>query len=156
MTQRFLFYFVPAMFFCRKRKDEKNQAFISGDFSIHPLKMILLVSAGFLSLLLGIIGIAVPMLPTTPFLLLSAFFFARSSTRLYNWLIYHRLFGKYIRDYREKRGVSLNVKMGALLMLWATIIYSAFWAVDVVWVRILLILIALGVTSHILCLKTLR
>lgn len=156
MTQRFLIYFAPAMFFCRKRKEVQNQGVVSGDTSIHPLKKMLLVMAGVLSLILGIIGIPVPVLPTTPFLLLSAFLFSRSSSRLYHWLIRHRYFGKYIRDYHEKRGVSLRVKIGALLMLWTAIIYSAFWAVELLWVRILLILIALGVTSHILCLRTLK
>ncbi len=143
------------MFFCN-HKGPLRSIKPEDSGSIHPIKRTLLIIGGIASLTLGFIGIPVPLLPTTPFLLLSAYLFARSSPRLYNWLIYHRIFGKYIRDYREKRGVPLGVKIGTLLLLWVTISISAFLFVELVWVRILLLAIALGVSSHILCLKTLK
>jgi uncharacterized membrane protein YbaN (DUF454 family) len=94
--------------------------------SLHPITRTLLIIAGIVSLALGIIGIPIPLLPTTPFLLLSAFLFGRSSVKLYNWLINHRYFGPFIRDYREKRGVNLKIKIGSITILWITILYSVF------------------------------
>ncbi|MBE0638543.1 MAG: YbaN family protein [Bacteroidales bacterium] len=144
------------MIFCRDKNKRIENLRTDEIDRINPFKKALLVTGGVVSLALGLIGIPVPMLPTTPFLLLSAYLFARSSQRLYKWLIYHRYFGKYIRDYREKRGVPMKVKIGSIALLWATILFSAFWVVDLVWVRLLLIVVAIGVTSHILCLKTIR
>ncbi|MBN1339235.1 MAG: YbaN family protein [Bacteroidales bacterium] len=120
------------------------------------LKKGLLVVAGCLSLLLGLVGIPVPMLPTTPFLLLSAYLFARSSPRIYHWLLHHRYLGKFIRDYHEKKGVPLKVKTWALTLLWATILYSALWMIETLWIKLLLIAIATGVSVHILSLRTIK
>lgn len=144
------------MVFCRNKERKVEPVDPEKIRQISPVRKYLMISGGVVSLALGLIGIPVPMLPTTPFLLLSAFLFARSSARWYNWLINHRFFGKYIRDYREKRGVPLLVKIGAISLLWATILFSAFFVVELLWVRILLIVIALGVTSHILCLRTIK
>jgi len=116
---------------------------------------ILYVILGSISIALGIIGIFLPLLPTTPFLLLSAFLFARSSPRLYEWLMNHKVFGKYIRNYREDKSIPLNVKLVAILMLWASILFSMFRVVnDKWWLQLLLFIIATGVTIHILSLKT--
>lgn len=120
-----------------------------------PLKKWLLIFAGLVSVGLGLIGIVVPLLPTTPFLLLSAVCFARSSERLYQWLINHRWFGSYIRNYRDHRAVSRQVKISTLILLWATITYAVIRVADLWTVRLLLLLVALGVTVHILKLKTL-
>ena len=65
----------------------------------------LLMSLGILAMVVGLIGVVVPLLPTTPFLLLAAACFVRSSDTLYDWLTSNRLFGGFIRDYREQRGV---------------------------------------------------
>jgi len=119
------------------------------------LRKIALATAGILSLSLGIIGIFLPLLPTTPFLLLSAACFVRSSDRLYNWLIHHKWFGAYIRNYREHRAVTLKSKIIALVMLWGVIGYSALVVVSLWWVRGLLAVIAIGVTIHLLHLRTL-
>jgi uncharacterized protein len=144
------------MGFCRQ-KDKKSEPLRPEKIrQISPVRKYLMITGGVVSLALGLIGIPVPLLPTTPFLLLSAYLFARSSESHYHWLINHRYLGKYIRDYREKRGVPLMVKIGAISLLWATILFSAFYVVDLLWVRILLIAIATGVTSHILCLKTIK
>ena len=126
------------------------------DKGINPYKKRLFIFLGMISLLLGIAGIPLPLLPTTPFLLLSAWLFSRSSKRFYLWLIHHKYFGTYIRNYREKGGVTMNVKIVSISMLWLTIICSAIWAVDYWWVRILLLLIAVGVSAHIASLRTIR
>lgn len=123
---------------------------------LHPVKRRLFIVAGIVSFLLGMLGIPLPLLPTTPFLLLSAWLFARSSERFYIWLISHRYFGRYIRDYREKGGVGITVKIVAVALLWVTIGISACLAVELWWVRILLLVIAIGVSAHILSLKTIR
>ncbi|MBW6497815.1 MAG: YbaN family protein [Bacteroidales bacterium] len=102
------------------------------------------------------LGIPLPLLPTTPFLLLSAWLYARSSKRFYFWLINHRYFGKTIRNYREKGGVALNIKIWAIALLWITITLSATLAVGNWWVRVLLLVIAIGVTIHISSLKTIK
>lgn len=115
-----------------------------------------MMTAGVLSVVFGVIGILVPILPTTPFLLLAAYLFAKSSDRLYNMLINNRLLGSYIRNYREKRGVKLWVKTGIISLLWVTILYSAFFATELLWLRILLICIASAVTYHIYSINTLR
>lgn len=111
--------------------------------------------AGTLSLGLGILGIPLPLLPTTPFLLLSAWCYARSSERFYVWLINHRVFGRHISNYREHRGMSRQLKWYTIGLLWLTIGISATFAVSLWWVRVLLLVIAVGVTLHINSLKSL-
>lgn len=118
------------------------------------MKKILLIISGFLSLGIGILGIFLPLLPTTPLLLLSATCFFKSSETLYNWLINHRIFGKYIRYYREYKAVPRKTKVFTILLLWFTISTSMI-AVSILWIRIMLFFIAVGVTVHILSFKTL-
>ena len=113
-----------------------------------PVK-ILLIAAGTILIGISIIGIFIPILPTTPFVLLAAGLYAKSSIRFYNWLINNRILGKYIKNYREGKGIPLKVKIIAISILWITIGYSAIFAIDILWVRILLVLIAIGVTIHI-------
>jgi uncharacterized membrane protein YbaN (DUF454 family) len=114
----------------------------------------LLMTTGIISVGLGTAGIFLPLLPTTPFLLLAAACFIRSSDRLYQWLIHNRWFGSYIRNYREHRAIPLRAKVIALILLWTTMTYSVFilrrhWALQV-----LLLLIASAVTLYLLSLKT--
>lgn len=120
-----------------------------------PIKKYLFISAGLVSLALGVVGIFLPLLPTTPFLLLSAFCFIRSSPRLYNWLVNHRVFGVYIHDYLKYRAVSLKTKVFAVVLLWGTICLSIFLLPNMI-VRIFLAAVALGVSVHLLSLKTRR
>lgn len=115
----------------------------------------LLVAAGIVSFGLGAIGVFVPLLPTTPFLLLAAACFIRGSDRLYFWLIHHRWFGPYIRNYREHRAITRRARIVSLALLWSVIGYSALFAARAWWLRALLGLIAAGVTVHLLQLKTL-
>lgn len=95
-------------------------------------------------------------MPTTVFFILAAASFARSSERFYFWLINHPRFGKFIKDYREKRGMPLKSKIIAIGMLYLTIGSSAYFFTDSLWVRLILISIAIGVSAYILSLKTIR
>ncbi|HSV77356.1 MAG TPA: YbaN family protein [Bacteroidales bacterium] len=122
--------------------------------NLSPWVRIACIIAGTLFFGLAMIGIPLPLLPTTPFLLLSAWFYALSSKRFYTWLVNHRYFGKIIRNYHEKGGVEKKVKIFAIALLWTTIALSATFAVDQWWIRILLLIIAMGVTIHIKMLKT--
>lgn len=121
-------------------------------FSIARLGLIFL---GSLFLGLGILGIFLPLLPTTPFLLLAAACFARSSKKLYAWLLNNRWFGSYIRNYREGKGIPLKVKIASLALLWMAIVYSTVFVASGFLVRFILVLIAIGVTVHVLSFKTL-
>jgi len=115
----------------------------------------LLMSLGVLAMAVGLIGVVVPLLPTTPFLLLAAACFVRSSDTMYGRLTSNRLFGGFIRDYREQRGVSARAKIMALALLWGVIGYTALTAVTAAWLRALLAAIAVAVTLHLLRLRTL-
>lgn len=119
------------------------------------LRKWVLVTIGVIAVSLGVIGVFVPLLPTTPFLLLATACFVRSSERPYAWLIHHRWFGDYVRNYREHRAITLRAKIVTLVLLWGVMGYTAFWVVPALWVRALLGAIAIGVTVHILHLRTL-
>jgi len=114
----------------------------------------LLIVAGTISLVFAIIGIAMPVLPTTPFLLLTVACYCRSSERLYTWLINNKWFGEYIRNYREGRGVPLKTKVLAVTILWASISVSVLFLVPILIVQVLLLGIAIAVSIHILRLPT--
>ncbi|MGH7710052.1 MAG: YbaN family protein [Gemmatimonadaceae bacterium] len=103
---------------------------------------------GTLSLGLGLLGVFVPLLPTTCFLLLAAWCYARSSQRLYNRLLNARLIGPYLRRYRDSRVIPPRVKVAALVMMWITIGYAVLTYPNV-WVRLTLLAIAVGVTIHL-------
>ena len=115
---------------------------------------VLLMVAGTVSLVFAIIGIVLPLIPTTPLLLLTAACYCRSSDRLYQWLINNRWFGEYIRNYREGRGVPLRTKVLAVTILWVTISISALFLVPILIVQVLLLVIAVAVSIHILRLPT--
>jgi len=115
----------------------------------------LLIGAGTLFVGVAVLGIFLPLLPTTPFLLLAAACYARSSERFYQWLLNQKQLGGHIRNYREKKGIALHIKVLTLSLLWLTIGYSALVAVDILWMRVLLLLIAVAVTVHMLRFPTL-
>jgi uncharacterized protein len=116
----------------------------------------LLIAIGTISVALAFLGILLPILPTTPFLLLAAACYIRSSKRFYCWLINNRFFGKNIKNYREKKGIPQKIKIYIIGLLWITILASTIFVVDLLVIRILLILIAIGVTVHIAKIKTLK
>ena len=122
----------------------------------HFLVRWLLILAGTISVALGIVGIFVPVLPTTPFLLLAAACYAGSSPAMYRWLLTNRWFGSYIRNYREGRGLPVKVKVVSVLSLWLTIGYSALFIVPVLIGKVALLAIGAGVTVHILTRPTYR
>ena len=105
---------------------------------------------------LGILGIFLPLLPTTPFLLLAAACYIRSSERFYNWLMNNKWLGNYIKNYLEGKGVSLKSKVLSISLLWITIGYSVVFVVNIFPIRVILILIAIGVTIHLLSIRTLK
>jgi uncharacterized protein len=118
------------------------------------LKRLMLVTAGTCSVVLAVIGVFVPVLPTTPFLLLAAALYARSSKRFYRWLLGQRYLGAYIRNYREGRGIPMRTKVVTLALLWITIGSSAILVVESLILRLLLAAVAVGVTVHIVRVST--
>lgn len=113
-----------------------------------------LLAIGWLSVLLGVIGIFVPVLPTTPFLLLAAACFVRSSRRFYLWLVNHKHLGPWIRDYLEGNGIPFKGKVYAISLMWASIGLSCY-LVPMPWARAFMLTSAVLVTLYILRQKTL-
>ena len=118
------------------------------------MKRTLFFIAGTLSTALGIVGIFVPILPTTPFLLLAAICYMRSSQRMYRWLLENKLLGKYIKNYLQGKRMSLGAKIATVALLWACIGLSIWLASETIWLKIVLALVAIGVTAHLLLIKT--
>jgi len=113
-----------------------------------------LIAAGVLCVVVGVIALLVPILPTTPFLLLAAGCFARSSDRFYYWLVNHRWFGPHIRNYREHRGITLRMKAASIATIWCSVIFSSVFVLRSWPLRIGLAVIVAGVTVHLLSLRT--
>ncbi|MDR2120511.1 MAG: YbaN family protein [Tannerella sp.] len=114
-----------------------------------------LIFLGMCSLVLGILGIFLPILPTTPFLLLSAALFARSSRRLYDRLLGHKALGGYIRGFMEERALPLRIKIVSLSMMWCAMLGCIFFVAEgVLWLQIVLAGVGVGVSVHILSYKT--
>ncbi len=114
-----------------------------------------LLAIGWLSVALGVIGIFLPVLPTTPFLLLAAACFARSSPRFYRWLVEHPRLGPWIRDYLEGNGIPLKGKVYAIGLMWVSILFSCY-LVPLVWARGFMLTSAVLVTVYIVRQKTLK
>lgn len=121
---------------------------------MNALGRAVLIVLGTICVGLGILGIVLPVLPTTPFLLLAAFLYARSSDRFYNWLLTNRWFGPYIDNYRRGRGMPLIQKGLTIALLWLSIGYAAGFVVTATWLQMLLLGIAVGVTWHLLRIPT--
>ena len=119
-----------------------------------PLLRIVYLILGTISLILGIVGIFLPLLPTTPFLLLTAFLYHKSSRKVYERLMAQPVIGKYIRDFRENKLVPVKVKITSIILLWITIPYCIFFVVENLAVRILLGVVMIGVSVHILLFKS--
>ncbi|NLA87043.1 MAG: DUF454 domain-containing protein [Clostridiales bacterium] len=117
------------------------------------MKKIILLISGWLLIAVAAVGVLLPVLPTTPFVILAALCFSFSSERLYKLLLGNRIFGPYIENYRTKQGVSAVHKARAIITLWVLLIISAGIA-RVLWVTLLLAAVGLGVTTHLLLIKT--
>ena len=111
--------------------------------------------AGSITLILGAIGIVLPVLPTTPFLLLSLACYWRSSERMSKWMLNNKYFGKYLRNYKEGKGIPLKTKIFAISVLWISITYGIFY-VNFWIAQITMLIIAIGVTIHLIRLPTYR
>lgn len=118
------------------------------------IKNALLIIGGCIALLLGVIGIVLPLLPTTPFLLLAGFCFIKSSKTLYEWLVNHRILGRYIKSYIIHKAIDRRTKLLAIGVLWLSLGISLF-LIRVRLIELVLVLIGLGVSAYILSLKTL-
>jgi len=119
----------------------------------NPVLRYLLFVIGCLSFLLGVLGIFLPVLPTTPFILLAAACFARSSDSFYRWITSHPRFGPMIADYLAGKGLPIKAKRMAVALLWISIIGGCFW-VDFVWAKVAMLLTAVAVTTYIVRLPT--
>jgi uncharacterized membrane protein YbaN (DUF454 family) len=117
------------------------------------IRNIVLTILGFVFLALGIIGIPIPVLPTTPFVLLAATCFSISNKNLYNWLRQNRIFGQYIENYKTKQGIQLSLKISSLIVLWAGLILSMI-LVHALWAYLLLSVVGIAVSAHLLHMKT--
>lgn len=115
---------------------------------------IILFCCGILFALLALLGALLPLLPTTPFLLLSAACFYRSSAKFYHLIFHNPLFGHYLRDYKEGRGVPLRVKATALSFTWLSTIVSVIFFIPWLWLKLLVIAISLAITIHVLMIRT--
>jgi len=122
---------------------------------IQDVKKALLIIAGSVSLVLGLVGVFIPVLPTTPFLLLTAFCYARSSRKLYDWLMNHKYLGPYLYNYVKHRAVYKRTKISALIFLWASLLLSII-LVDHWHIRIVLMVVGLAVSLHLISLKTIK
>jgi uncharacterized membrane protein YbaN (DUF454 family) len=128
-----------------KRDDYRNK-FMRGLYFV----------SGTVFLILGGVGILLPILPTTPFLLLSLACYYKSSKRMHYWMLNNRWFGRYLKNYAEGRGISLEAKLLTVSLLWIFICYSVFFIVEVTIIQIVLLSIAVGVSIHIIKLPTLK
>lgn len=120
----------------------------------NPAVRLALLAVGWLSVALGVIGIFLPVLPTTPFLLLAAACFMRSSRRFYLWLVLHPRLGPWIRDYLEGQGIPRKAKIYAIVLMWSSIALSCY-LVPLPWARAFMLTSAVLVSVYILKQKTL-
>ena len=117
---------------------------------------VLLIACGTLCVALGVVGIFLPLMPTTVFLLMAAYCYARSSDRFYQKLVKHRILGTYIRNANGGRGMPRRAKVVTLVLLWASIGATMIWSAQTWWLRLLLFAIATGVTIHVARLPAFR
>jgi len=122
---------------------------------VRKLKTNILVILGSLFLIIGAIGIFIPLLPTTPFLLLAAYCYIRSSKKLYDWLMGNKVLGNYIHNYFEHKAISIRAKISTMVILWVGLSVSML-LLDNWWIRALLIAVGIGVSIHVLTIKTLK
>lgn len=118
------------------------------------MKKHIFIALASISIGLGTLGIFLPMLPTTPFLLLAAYFYMNSSYKRLRWLLNNKYLGPYIRSYMSKEGIPLRLKIRTITLLWFTLAATFFFATDKIHVRLILIAVGIGVTTHILVKKT--
>lgn len=117
-------------------------------------RRLIYILLGTLFLILGAVGIFVPLLPTTPFWLLTCWFYLRSSERLYNRAMSNRYFGTYIKNFMVDKAIPLRSKIISIAIMWLSTILTSLFLIDYLWIKILLVLISVGVTWHIVSFPT--
>ncbi len=123
---------------------------------LHPaLRYILLISGG-VAVALAIVGMFLPVLPTVPFLLLALTCFARSSPRVYDWLLEHTHLGPLVRPYLQGGGLPRAARVKAIALLWGSIGATVLFLLEAPWLKAMLLAIALGVTLYLLRLPALK
>jgi uncharacterized protein len=110
--------------------------------------------SGILLVVLGVIGIFLPILPTTIFLILASACFVKGSPRANEWLRNHKILGIYLKNYQDKSGLTIKAKVFNIALLWIMILSSAYFFTEELFIRLLLLAIAIGVTIHLLMVKT--
>ncbi|MGC9517112.1 MAG: YbaN family protein [Methanomicrobiales archaeon] len=118
------------------------------------LKRLFFLSLGTAFFSLGAVGAVLPVLPTTPFILISVFCFGKSSKKVERWISKNKYFGSYIENYKEKKGVPLDIKIKSIVFLWIMLIISIIYFLNNYYLYLLLIIVGMAVTLHILMLKT--
>ncbi|GAB2544134.1 YbaN family protein [Gracilibacillus alcaliphilus] len=111
-------------------------------------KRLLWIAGGSISLFIGLIGIVIPLLPTTPLVILAGFCFGKSSSRLHRWLVTNKYFGHYIADYQSGKGVPLRIKIFAVVIVWSSVLFSLFF-IPLSAIKIMMLGIALFVSLFI-------
>jgi len=114
------------------------------------------IVVGTIALVIGAIGLFLPVIPTTPLLILAAACYYRGSDRLHNWILSSRWFGETIKNYQEGRGLTRDTKVRAISMMWAMILISAWFFVSNLFIRVAIICVAIGVTVYLARLPTLE
>jgi uncharacterized membrane protein YbaN (DUF454 family) len=132
---------------------QTKEAISEINVSQKPIVRWTLMFAGTVLVGIGILGIFLPLLPTTVFFLMAAWCYARSSKKFYDWLHHNKVFGKYLKNYREGKGITLSGKVSTIVMLWGGILYSIFVTQSFA-VQMLLAAIAIAVTIHIVVIPT--
>ena len=117
---------------------------------MHTPRQIIYITIGSTALVLGAVGLFLPLLPTTPFWLLTAWCYLHSSPELYKRAMENPHFSRYIREYMEERALSMRTKVTALSTMWISITLTSIFLTDNTWVRISLLLISICVTIHLL------
>lgn len=129
---------------------------VAGKNKRHPFVRLLLLISGILAVIVGFAGVFVPLLPTTPFLLLASWCFVRSSDRMNQRLLHNRYLGPYIRNYKSGRGITRKNKIYSLAFLWITLSSSFIFSPPYWWLRVGLAFIGIAVSIHILRFRTLK
>ena len=119
-----------------------------------PIRRGVYFAVGAASVVMGVVGIFLPLWPTTCFLLLAGWCFARSSRRAERWLHENRLFGRYLKDYRERGVISRRVRTASLTVMWLFMGMSAVALWQHLWAVALLVLVGVAVTAHLVALPT--
>lgn len=121
---------------------------------MNATKRIIYIISGSVFLILGAIGIFIPLLPTTPFWLLTCWFYLRSSDSLYNRAMRNRYFGSCVKGFMIEKAISLHSKILIITVMWLSALLTSVFFIKYVWICILLLIISIGVTWHILSFPT--